>query len=91
MKRATLALGGRLLGEGQPCLVVAHVGTAHEGEADVAFNPSGGYHHAHAARAAGFCYINDLVLAAMALALGSLVPPSPLSPAFAGLHSHVGG
>jgi len=36
MKRATLALGGRLLGEGQPCLVVAHVGTAHEGEADVA-------------------------------------------------------
>jgi N,N'-diacetyllegionaminate synthase len=36
MKRATLALGGRLLGEGQPCLVVAHVGTAHEGEADAA-------------------------------------------------------
>jgi len=36
MKRAMLALGGRLLGEGQPCLVVAHVGTAHEGEADAA-------------------------------------------------------
>jgi N,N'-diacetyllegionaminate synthase len=36
MKRATLALGGRLLGEGQPCLVVSHVGTAHEGEADTA-------------------------------------------------------
>ncbi|HSD66406.1 MAG TPA: N-acetylneuraminate synthase family protein [Vicinamibacteria bacterium] len=36
MKTATLALGGRLLGEGQPCLVVAHVGTAHEGEADAA-------------------------------------------------------
>jgi sialic acid synthase SpsE len=36
MKRATLALGSRLLGEGQPCLVVAHVGTAHEGEADAA-------------------------------------------------------
>ena len=36
MKTATLALGGRLLGEGQPCLVVAHVGTAHEGDADAA-------------------------------------------------------
>jgi N,N'-diacetyllegionaminate synthase len=36
MKGATLALGSRLIGEGQPCLVVAHVGTAHEGEADVA-------------------------------------------------------
>ncbi len=36
MKRATLALGSRLIGEGQPCLVVAHVGTAHEGEADTA-------------------------------------------------------
>lgn len=36
MKRAALALGGRLLGEGQPCLVMAHVGTAHEGEADAA-------------------------------------------------------
>jgi N,N'-diacetyllegionaminate synthase len=36
MKTATLALGSRRLGEGQPCLVVAHVGTAHEGEADAA-------------------------------------------------------
>jgi sialic acid synthase SpsE len=36
MKAATLALGSRLVGEGQPCLVVAHVGTAHEGEADAA-------------------------------------------------------
>jgi N,N'-diacetyllegionaminate synthase len=36
MKRATLALGGRLLGEGQPCLVVAHVGTDHAGDADAA-------------------------------------------------------
>jgi sialic acid synthase SpsE len=36
MKTATLALGSRLVGEGQPCLVVAHVGTAHEGEADTA-------------------------------------------------------
>lgn len=38
------------------------------GEAAVTFNPSGGYHHAHAARAGGFCYINDIVLAALALA-----------------------
>ena len=38
------------------------------GEADIAFNPSGGYHHAHPSQAAGFCYINDVVLAAMTLA-----------------------
>jgi acetoin utilization protein AcuC len=38
------------------------------GEADVAFNPSGGYHHARAGRAAGFCYLNDVVLACEALA-----------------------
>ena len=38
------------------------------GDADVAFNPSGGYHHAGPAKAAGFCYINDVVLAAMVLA-----------------------
>ena len=31
MKASTLDLGGRKLGEGQPCLVVAHVGAAHEG------------------------------------------------------------
>jgi len=37
------------------------------GQAQVAFNPSGGYHHAHADRAAGFCYINDVVLGCMAL------------------------
>ena len=36
MKTATLALGSRVVGEGHPCLVVAHVGTAHEGEADTA-------------------------------------------------------
>ena len=36
MKTATLALGDRLIGEGQPCLVVAHVGTAHEGDANTA-------------------------------------------------------
>ncbi|HUW19722.1 MAG TPA: acetoin utilization protein AcuC [Sedimentisphaerales bacterium] len=33
------------------------------GAADVAFNPSGGYHHAHPERASGFCYINDVALA----------------------------
>ncbi len=38
------------------------------GEAFVAFNPSGGFHHAHANRAAGFCYINDVVLGALELA-----------------------
>lgn len=33
------------------------------GEADCAFNIAGGLHHAHPARASGFCYINDPVLA----------------------------
>ncbi|HOQ05901.1 MAG TPA: acetoin utilization protein AcuC [Anaerohalosphaeraceae bacterium] len=33
-----------------------------EGKAGIAFNPSGGYHHAHAGRAGGFCYLNDVVL-----------------------------
>jgi len=37
------------------------------GEADIAFNAAGGYHHAHAARASGFCYLNDVVLAALRL------------------------
>ena len=36
MKAGTLSLGGRPIGEGQPCLVLAHVGTAHEGDADAA-------------------------------------------------------
>ncbi len=31
MNHGSLSLAGRLLGEGQPCLVVAHVGHAHEG------------------------------------------------------------
>ena len=39
-----------------------------DGEAFIAFNPSGGYHHAHADHAGGFCYINDIVLSAMLLA-----------------------
>lgn len=38
------------------------------GDADVAFNPSGGYHHAFPERAAGFCYINDVALACTILA-----------------------
>ena len=38
------------------------------GKADVAFNPSGGYHHAFPDRAAGFCYVNDVVLGCMTLA-----------------------
>ncbi len=37
------------------------------GEATIAFNPSGGYHHAGPDYASGFCYINDIVLACMAL------------------------
>lgn len=37
------------------------------GEAGIAFNISGGLHHAHASRASGFCYINDVVLAIMLL------------------------
>jgi len=38
------------------------------GSADVAFNPSGGYHHAGPEKASGFCYINDVALACMILA-----------------------
>jgi acetoin utilization protein AcuC len=37
-------------------------------EVDVAFNPSGGYHHAGRGYAAGFCYVNDVVLGCMRLA-----------------------
>ena len=33
-----------------------------------AFNPSGGFHHASPSTAAGFCYINDIVLSCMKLA-----------------------
>jgi len=38
------------------------------GDVDVAFNPSGGFHHAGPERAAGFCYINDVALACAVLA-----------------------
>lgn len=36
MKATRLELGSRPLGEGQPCVVVAHVGAAHEGSPDAA-------------------------------------------------------
>jgi acetoin utilization protein AcuC len=36
--------------------------------ADIAFNPSGGFHHAGPEKAAGFCYINDVALACHTLA-----------------------
>lgn len=39
-----------------------------DGKANVAFNPSGGYHHAHPEQAAGFCYINDSALACILFA-----------------------
>ena len=34
-----------------------------DGKAEVAFNPAGGLHHAHHARAAGFCVFNDPAIA----------------------------
>jgi len=38
------------------------------GQADIAFNPSGGYHHAYPRKASGFCYINDMAVACTELA-----------------------
>jgi acetoin utilization protein AcuC len=38
------------------------------GKADIAFNLLGGFHHAMPARAAGFCFLNDVALAGDALA-----------------------
>lgn len=38
------------------------------GSANVAFNPSGGFHHAGPEKASGFCYINDVALACVILA-----------------------
>lgn len=37
------------------------------GQAQVAFNPLGGFHHARRNRAAGFCYVNDVAIAIMSL------------------------
>jgi len=39
-----------------------------DGTAKTAFNPSGGFHHAGPESAAGFCYLNDVVLACLMLA-----------------------
>jgi acetoin utilization protein AcuC len=49
-----LATGATLLG----------VKLINEGTADIVFNPTGGFHHAGKDFAAGFCYINDVVIAA---------------------------
>ena len=38
------------------------------GNVELAFNPSGGYHHAGPELAAGFCYINDVALSCLTLA-----------------------
>jgi acetoin utilization protein AcuC len=55
---AVLATGATLVGAD---LILA-------GEVDIAFNPSGGYHHAFPEKAAGFCYINDNAIACSILA-----------------------
>jgi acetoin utilization protein AcuC len=41
-----------------------------DGQAHIAFNPSGGFHHSHPNRAAGFCFLNDVVLGIEALLEG---------------------
>ena len=38
------------------------------GQADAAFNPSGGFHHAGPEQAAGFCFMNDVAIGCIALA-----------------------
>jgi acetoin utilization protein AcuC len=45
---------------------LAAVASVLAGEADHAFNPGGGLHHAMAARASGFCIYNDVALAVAA-------------------------
>jgi histone deacetylase 1/2 len=37
------------------------------GDSQIAFNWSGGMHHAKRAEASGFCYVNDIVLAILEL------------------------
>lgn len=44
------------------------VETLLDGRADIAFNLLGGFHHAFPSKAAGFCYVNDVVLACDRLA-----------------------
>jgi len=41
-----------------------------DGKADAAFNPSGGFHHAHKYSAAGFCYVNDVAMGCQTLTDG---------------------
>jgi acetoin utilization protein AcuC len=53
-----LATGGTLVGAD---LILSN-------KTQIAFNPSGGYHHAHPERASGFCYINDVALGCLVLA-----------------------
>lgn len=48
-----LAVGSTLLG----------ADLVERGEADIVFGPTGGFHHAGKDFAAGFCYLNDIVLA----------------------------
>jgi acetoin utilization protein AcuC len=55
---AELAAGGTILG----AEMILY------GNADFVFNPSGGYHHAMAGSAGGFCYINDVVIGCKVLA-----------------------
>jgi acetoin utilization protein AcuC len=54
---SVLAAGGTMVGAK---LILAN-------QADVVFNPSGGFHHAGPERASGFCYINDVALACTVL------------------------
>ncbi|MBC8377920.1 MAG: acetoin utilization protein AcuC [Planctomycetes bacterium] len=54
---ATLAAGATITG----ARLIA------DGKATIAFNPSGGYHHAFDDHAGGFCYVNDVVLGCMTL------------------------
>lgn len=42
------------------------------GGAAAAFNPCGGFHHAHPDRASGFCYVNDIAIAIDELRRGGL-------------------
>ncbi|MBD3317878.1 MAG: hypothetical protein GF344_19000 [Chitinivibrionales bacterium] len=55
---ASLAAGGTLTGTR---LIL-------EENYNIVFNPSGGFHHAEAEKAGGFCYINDVVLGCRVLA-----------------------
>ena len=45
---------------GGTCMAMARIVN---GDALIAFNPLGGFHHARSDKAEGFCYINDIVIA----------------------------